>query len=68
MCINNTPIKYMCIINTPINCMTSILDWFNNDFLYLFEDEINLKDEHNLKDEIYLKDLEIYENYNWDLI
>mgnify|MGYP003682105987 CR=1 FL=1 len=68
MCINNTPIKYMCINNTPINCITSILDWFNNDFLYLFEEECNLEDECTLKDECNLKDLEIYEDYNWDLI
>ena len=52
----------MCINNTPINCITSILDWFNNNFLYYFEDKCNLKDECNLKD------LEIYEDYNWDLI
>ena len=52
----------MCINNTSIHCITSILDWFNNDFLYLFEDECTLKDECNLKD------LEIYEDYNWDLI
>ena len=62
----------MCINNTPINCITSILDWFNKDFLYLFE-ECNLNDECNLNecnlnDECNLKDLEIYEDYNWDLI
>ena len=55
----------MCINNTPINCITSILDWFNKDFLYLFE-ECNLN-ECNLN-ECNLKDLEIYEDYNWDLI
>ena len=62
MCINNSPINYMCINNNSINYIISIIDWFNNDFLYLFEDECNLKDERNLKD------LEIFEEYNWDLI
>jgi hypothetical protein len=52
----------MCINNNSINYIISIIDWFNNDFLYLFEDECNLKDERNLKD------LEIFEEYNWDLI
>ena len=52
----------MCINNNSINYITSILDWFNNDFLYLFENKSNLKDENNPRD------LEIYEDYNWDLI
>ena len=55
----------MCINNTPINCITSILDWFNNDFLYLFEES---NEESDLKEERILKNLEIYEDYNWDLI
>jgi hypothetical protein len=55
----------MCI---NINYITSIIDWFNNDFLYLFEDDTNLKNDTNLKDNTNLKDLEIYEEYNWDLI
>jgi hypothetical protein len=64
MCIN---INYMCINNSSINYMCiNIIDWFNNEFLYLFEED-NLK-EDNLKEEDNLKNLEIYEEYNWDLI
>ena len=37
--------------------ITNILDWFNNEFLYLFEDDT--KEEP--------KDLSIFEEYNWDL-
>jgi len=45
-----------------------LLDWFNHDFLYLFEDEPNLKDSSNINDEPKLRDLEIFEDYNWDII
>jgi hypothetical protein len=47
--------------------ITSLLDWFNNDFLYLFEAEPYHKESSYIKEE-HIRDLEIFEEYNWDII
>jgi hypothetical protein len=47
------------------NNITNILDWFNNEFLYLFEENREYSKEQS---EYSKKDLAIFEEYNWDLI